>query len=201
MNANCLIPEPEIQEWRRSLPFFLIAIALHAAVFLLPLKFVSGELEIPPPGIVNVRLVEPPSVAIPAVPEIQPAPPPSSPKREARPKLLLRQSGNRARRVSVPPTCRSPRQGGAVCRPVFTEIPADVASFGRGGQGAAQGSCQRGRPACLRSTWKKAAISSASTKRPDRSWRAGASCRPSAATSHRGDRSSCPSSSGSMIEC
>lgn len=94
MNANCLIPEPEIQEWRRSLPFFLIAIALHAAVLLLPLKFVSGELEIPPPGIVNVRLVESPSVAIPAVPEIQPAPPPSSPKREravvtARPKLAI----------------------------------------------------------------------------------------------------------------
>jgi protein TonB len=94
MNANCLIPEPDRQAWRRSLPFFLIAIALHAAVLLFPLKFASGDLEIPPPGIVNVRLVEPPTVSAPVIPEAQPAQAPSSPKRErtlatARPKLAM----------------------------------------------------------------------------------------------------------------
>ena len=94
MDAHCLIPEPDVQEWRRSLPFFLIAIALHAAVLLFPLRFTVGEPEMPQPGVVNVRLVEPSSVPAPIVRETPPAAPPSSPKREravatARPKLAM----------------------------------------------------------------------------------------------------------------
>lgn len=94
MNAHCLVSAPDVQEWRRCLPFFLIAIALHAAVLLFPLKFAPGELDVPPTGIVNVRLVEPSSVPAPIDPDSQPAPLPSRPKREraaatARPKLAM----------------------------------------------------------------------------------------------------------------
>jgi len=94
MNAHCLVSEPDVQEWRRCLPFFLIAIALHAAVLLVPLKLATGALDVPPTGIVNVRLVEPPAAPAPIDPNSQPAPLRSSPKREravatVRPKLAM----------------------------------------------------------------------------------------------------------------
>ena len=74
---------------------FLIAIALHVAVLLFPLKIAPGDLEIPPPGFVNVRLVDAPLPADPVIPETRPAQPPSSPQRErtmstARPKLAIK---------------------------------------------------------------------------------------------------------------
>ncbi len=110
MNAHRLVSAPEVREWRRCLPFFLIATALHAVVLLLPLKFAPREFDVPPTGIVNVRLVEPSSVPAPIDPDSQPAPLPSRPKRKravatARPKLAMAPERAVAPGTfSVPPT-------------------------------------------------------------------------------------------------
>jgi protein TonB len=87
MNRAMLELPPEIPEWRRSGRFFAIAIALHLAVLLYPLAPTLGQLEIPPPATVLVRLVN--TVAPPAPmpmstePVITPKPAPA-PVRERR---------------------------------------------------------------------------------------------------------------------
>lgn len=87
MSGTLLEPSPEIPEWRRSGRFFAIAIALHLAVLLYPLAPTLGQLEIPPPATVLVRLVD--TVAPPApmpmstAPVITPKPAPA-PVRERR---------------------------------------------------------------------------------------------------------------------
>ncbi|HLO62171.1 MAG TPA: hypothetical protein VK165_04320, partial [Azonexus sp.] len=48
----------ETPEWRRSGRFFLIAAALHVAVLFYPLKLVVGQLDIPEPSAILVKLVE-----------------------------------------------------------------------------------------------------------------------------------------------
>ncbi|MDE2440667.1 MAG: energy transducer TonB [Betaproteobacteria bacterium] len=73
----------ETPEWRRSGRFFLIAVALHAAVLFYPLKRAIGQLEIPEPSAILVKLIEKPAalrpVAAPPVPmpPSKPQPPPA----------------------------------------------------------------------------------------------------------------------------
>ena len=57
---DCVLRElpGELPEWRRSGRFFAIALALHLAVIFYPLKLFVGNLEIPPPTTLMVRLVD-----------------------------------------------------------------------------------------------------------------------------------------------
>ena len=57
----------EAPEWRRSGRFFLIAAALHAAVLFYPLKLVVGQLDIPEPSAILVKLTEKPAAPQPVV--------------------------------------------------------------------------------------------------------------------------------------
>ena len=90
MNGALLELPAEIPEWRRSGRYFAIAIALHLAVLLYPLTPTIGQLEIPPPATVMVRLVD--TVAPPApiqaapttLPKPTPMPTPPPPVRERR---------------------------------------------------------------------------------------------------------------------
>ena len=67
MNQHCLNFIPEPPEWRRSGRFFLIAVALHAAVLFYPLKLAIGQLDIPEPSAILVKLVEKPAAPQPVV--------------------------------------------------------------------------------------------------------------------------------------
>ena len=82
MNRALLELPPEIPEWRRSGPFFAIAIALHLAVLLYPLAPMIGRLEIPPPAPVVVHLVDtaapPTPMPMQAAPAVAPKPVPNS---------------------------------------------------------------------------------------------------------------------------
>ena len=75
---------PERPEWRRSAPFFLLALALHAAVLFYPMQRVVGVVDTPQPNPIVVRLEQ----AVPAIPaqppKIQPPPPhaANTPRRE-----------------------------------------------------------------------------------------------------------------------
>lgn len=68
----------ELPEWRRSGRFIALAAGLHAAVLFLPLRDALGELELPPPAQIMVRLVaaETPAQPMPvqAAPVIAPHP-------------------------------------------------------------------------------------------------------------------------------
>ena len=68
---------PETPEWRRSGRFFVIAIALHAAVLFYPLKEIISQLDTPPANTVTVRIEpsRPPSVPEPAKIQSQPTMP------------------------------------------------------------------------------------------------------------------------------
>ena len=86
--SNALLEfPPEPPEWRRSGPFFAIAIALHLAVLLYPLAPTIGRLEIPPPATVMVHLVDtaapPTPMPMQAAPAVAPKPVPN-PVRERR---------------------------------------------------------------------------------------------------------------------
>ena len=72
MNGARLELPPDIPEWRRIGPFLALAVALHLAVLLFPLRFVIGKLEIPPPAVIMVRLVD--AVSPPAPMPMQAAP-------------------------------------------------------------------------------------------------------------------------------
>lgn len=86
MTADCLRLAPEIPEWRRSARFFMLAIALHAAVLFYPMKIAIGMLETPPPNTVIVRLEQAPPKPPSVPPRMQPAAiPPAQPKPRQRP--------------------------------------------------------------------------------------------------------------------
>ncbi len=53
---------PELPEWRRSGRFFLIAVAIHAALLFYPLKLAIGKLDVPEPSAMLVKLIEKPPV-------------------------------------------------------------------------------------------------------------------------------------------
>ena len=73
---DCVLRELpcELPEWRRSGQFFAIALALHLAVIFYPLKLFVGNLEIPPPTTLMVRLVDavspPKPVPVESAPEV-----------------------------------------------------------------------------------------------------------------------------------
>jgi protein TonB len=79
----------ELPEWRRSGKFFAMALALHLAVLLYPLKRFVGTLEIPPSTTLMVRLVDavasPKPLPVRSAAEVAKQPAPSkAPVREAR---------------------------------------------------------------------------------------------------------------------
>lgn len=72
---------PERPEWRRSGPFLLLAIALHAAALFYPIQSVVGMLDSAPPSPVIVQLAQPLPATPPRV-QPPPAPPKNTPRRE-----------------------------------------------------------------------------------------------------------------------
>lgn len=79
MRTDCFHFCPEAPEWRRSGRFFLLALALHAAVLFAPLRLALGHLEAPPPDKLLVKLVEILPVA-PAAPPSESRPPSNAPR-------------------------------------------------------------------------------------------------------------------------
>lgn len=75
---------PEFPEWRRSAPFLLLAIALHAAALFYPVKIAITLFDTPPPNTVIVRLEQatPPRLTEPPRAQPTPAQPASRPQRE-----------------------------------------------------------------------------------------------------------------------
>lgn len=82
--------DPALREWRRSGPYLVLALAIHAAILVWP---PTQSVEIPPPGPLTVKLIEalkppePQPVALPA-----PPPPPTQAKptpKQARPVLAM----------------------------------------------------------------------------------------------------------------
>lgn len=72
MDASRLLIDPPPPEWRRSSPFLLLALALHGAVLLWPLRGV-GEEPAPPQVAVTVSLRD--AVTAPEPVSVRPAPP------------------------------------------------------------------------------------------------------------------------------
>ena len=83
----------ETPEWRRSGRFFLIAVALHVAVLFYPLKLVVGQLDIPVPSAILVKLVEktaaPQPVMAPPVPTQPSKPQPVASKSTPTPRQIM----------------------------------------------------------------------------------------------------------------
>jgi len=73
---------PELPEWRRSGPFFLLATALHIALLFYPLKIVISQLDPTPPSPVIVRLEQAAQAPAAEPPRVQPPSPASTPRRE-----------------------------------------------------------------------------------------------------------------------
>ena len=82
---------PEPPEWRRSGRFFLIAVALHAAVLFYPLKLAIGQLDIPEPSAILVKLVEKPAAPQPVVAPPMPTQPSKPQPTPAKPTPTPRQ--------------------------------------------------------------------------------------------------------------
>lgn len=86
MTIDRLHRSPETPEWRRSAPYLLLAIALHAAVLFYPLRMVSGMLKATPPLSATLKMEQaaPAPVVEPA--KVLPSPPPvASTSRRERP--------------------------------------------------------------------------------------------------------------------
>ncbi len=76
---------PERPEWRRSGPFFLLALALHAAALFYPMQRVVGILDTPPPSPIVVRLEPAAPAALAEPPKVQPPPQAAGTTRRNRP--------------------------------------------------------------------------------------------------------------------
>lgn len=80
--------DPALPEWRRSGPYLVLALAIHAAILVWP---PTRSVEIPPPGPLTVKLIEalkppePQPVALPA----PPPPPPQAKPTPNRPRPVL----------------------------------------------------------------------------------------------------------------
>jgi protein TonB len=86
MTIDRLHRSPEIPEWRRSVPYLLLAIALHAVVLFYPMRMVSGMLKATPPLSATLKMEQaaPAPVVEPA--KVPPSPPPvASTSRRERP--------------------------------------------------------------------------------------------------------------------
>ena len=86
MTIDRLHRSPETPEWRRSVPYLLLAIALHAAVLFYPMRMVSGMLKAMPPLSATLKMEQaaPAPVVEPA--KVPPSPPPlASTSRRERP--------------------------------------------------------------------------------------------------------------------
>lgn len=86
MTIDRLHRSPETPEWRRSAPYLLLAIALHAAVLFYPMRMVSGMLKATPPLSATLKMEQaaPAPVVEPA--KVLPSPPPvASTSRRERP--------------------------------------------------------------------------------------------------------------------
>ena len=76
MTIDRLHRSPEMPEWRRSVPYLLLAIALHAALLFYPMRMVSGMLKTMPPLSATLKMEQatPAPVVEPA--KVPPSPPP-----------------------------------------------------------------------------------------------------------------------------
>ena len=86
MTIDRLHRSPEMPEWQRSVPYLLLAIALHAAILFYPMRMVSGMLKTMPPLSATLKMEQaaPAPVAEPA--KVPPSPPPvASTSRRERP--------------------------------------------------------------------------------------------------------------------
>lgn len=132
MVSDCLSLEPAAPEWRRSGPFLLAAIALHALILFYPLKLAIEQLAVPPAGTVMVRLVETPPAPAAAPPQAppQPARPPVSRNRERpppTPRPVLAMSSEQAApspTFSVPAPSPSPPVAAAAVAPAQPAVSA-----------------------------------------------------------------------------
>lgn len=116
-----LAPEPS--EWRRSGRFFVIAIALHAAILFYPFKGMIGRLDTPPPNTIMARIEpsHPPSVPEPAKTQPQPIPPAHT-ARQKQPAPVPRPV---PRPVTRPVLAMTPKQ---VSTSATFTVPAEVAT-------------------------------------------------------------------------
>ena len=86
MTIDRLHRSPETPEWRQSVPYLLLAIALHAAILFYPMRMVSGMLKARPPLSATLKMEQaaPAPVVEPA--KVPPSPPPvASTSRRERP--------------------------------------------------------------------------------------------------------------------
>lgn len=111
----------EPPEWRRSGRFFLIAAALHAAVLFYPLKLAIGQLDIPEPSALLVKLIEKPAapqpVVAPPVPMQPSKPQPTAARPTPTPRPIMAVA---AEPTASPPTFSVPAPVAAPPAPVAT---------------------------------------------------------------------------------
>lgn len=126
MNSARLELPPEIPEWRRIGPFLALAVGLHLAVLLYPLKLSIAKLEIPPPVAIMVRFVEavspPAPIPMQAAPTLAPqsVPTPARARRAVAPRRILAMQPKQAAPAasfSVPATEAAPADSAASAVP------------------------------------------------------------------------------------
>ncbi|MDP3637359.1 MAG: energy transducer TonB [Azonexus sp.] len=86
MTIDRLHLSPETPEWRRSLPYLLLAIALHIAVLFYPMTIVSGMLKTTPPLSATLKMEQAaPAPVVEPAKELPSPPPVASSSRRERP--------------------------------------------------------------------------------------------------------------------
>lgn len=86
MTIDRLHLSPETPEWRRSLPYLLLAIALHIALLFYPMTIVSGMLKTTPPLSATLKMEQAaPAPVVEPAKDLPPPPPVASSSRRERP--------------------------------------------------------------------------------------------------------------------
>jgi hypothetical protein len=127
MTIDRLHRSPEMPEWQPSVPYLLLAIALHAALLFYPMRMVSGMLKTMPPLSATLKMEQaaPAPVVEPA--KVPPSPPPvASTSRRERPvpkprtviamtpeQAVLQRRFCRANTGCCPTTSRTPYRPGS----------------------------------------------------------------------------------------
>lgn len=107
---------PAAPEWRRSGPFLLLALALHGALLVAPLRRALSSTDFPPP--LSVTLVKPPAPLPVAAPKPQPLRPSTAPAAPAR---------ERPQPKPTPVLAMTPEQQPAASAPALVAPPAPLA--------------------------------------------------------------------------
>ena len=119
MTIDRLHLSPETPEWRRSVPYLLLAIALHAAVLFYPIRMLSSMLKATPPLSATLKMEQaaPAPVVEPA--KVPPSPPPvtnTSPRERPVPKPRTV--------IAMTPEQAAPSPAFAAPTPVVAQPPA-----------------------------------------------------------------------------